>query len=146
MNDDNVLKFDENLLPGLSSGTDKLQYRPTIKKHSPCWYWTNVIYDLLSIDPYSIAWSVFTACTSKCGIGKFTRSRQITIRPAHGGSPCPPLEESRQWDSANGGCDDVCNPADGSCSCVSLPGYKLEGKDYSVYHASSKQFLTFSSD
>lgn len=31
MNDDNVLKFDENILPGLSSGTDKLQYQARIK-------------------------------------------------------------------------------------------------------------------
>ncbi|XP_046856358.1 protocadherin Fat 4-like isoform X1 [Xenia sp. Carnegie-2017] len=71
-------------------------------------------------------WTEFSACSSKCGIGTSTRRRHITTHPAHGGSPCPSLEESRQCGSPNGGCQDVCNSADGSCLCVTRPGYELQ--------------------
>ena len=79
------------------------------------------------------AWTSYSACSTKCGIGTITRRRHIIKYPAYGGSFCPYLVESRQCGSPNGGCGDICNPVDGSCSCVSRPGYKLESKDYLIF-------------
>lgn len=41
-------------------------------------------------------WSGWSECSEKCGTGKQNRSRNITKKPAHGGKPCPVLNEEEE--------------------------------------------------
>ncbi|XP_077572218.1 somatomedin-B and thrombospondin type-1 domain-containing protein isoform X1 [Stigmatopora nigra] len=41
------------------------------------------------------SWGPWSACTSPCGVGSTERSRQVSVPPRNGGTPCPDLKQRR---------------------------------------------------
>ncbi|MEQ2311515.1 hypothetical protein AMECASPLE_020824, partial [Ameca splendens] len=39
------------------------------------------------------SWGPWSSCSSPCGVGSKERSRQVSIPPRSGGSPCPDLRQ-----------------------------------------------------
>ncbi|KAG7190570.1 hypothetical protein KM043_006662 [Ampulex compressa] len=46
-------------------------------------------------------WGAWSACSRSCGVGETQRTRKVTIKPRRGGSPCPPLKETKWCGSAS---------------------------------------------
>lgn len=54
----------------------------------------------LSASPAAIdcvvgSWGPWSSCTSPCGVGSTERSRQVSVPPRNGGTPCPDLKQRR---------------------------------------------------
>ncbi|XP_037115067.1 somatomedin-B and thrombospondin type-1 domain-containing protein isoform X2 [Syngnathus acus] len=41
------------------------------------------------------SWGPWSPCTSPCGVGSTERSRQVSVPPRNGGTPCPDLKQRR---------------------------------------------------
>ena len=50
---------------------------------------------LAAIDCVVGSWGPWSACTSPCGVGSKERSRQVSVPPRNGGTPCPDLKQRR---------------------------------------------------
>uniref|UniRef100_A0A3P8PDS9 Spondin-like TSP1 domain-containing protein n=1 Tax=Astatotilapia calliptera TaxID=8154 RepID=A0A3P8PDS9_ASTCA len=48
-----------------------------------------------AIDCVVGSWGPWSSCTSSCGIGSTERSRQVSVPPRNGGTPCPDLKQRR---------------------------------------------------
>ncbi|XP_031583871.1 somatomedin-B and thrombospondin type-1 domain-containing protein isoform X2 [Oreochromis aureus] len=48
-----------------------------------------------AIDCVVGSWGPWSSCTSSCGIGSMERSRQVSVPPRNGGTPCPDLKQRR---------------------------------------------------
>lgn len=46
-------------------------------------------------------WGPWSACSRSCGVGETQRTRKVTIKPRRGGTPCPPLKETKWCGSVN---------------------------------------------
>lgn len=50
---------------------------------------------LAAIDCVVGSWGPWSSCTSPCGVGSTERSRQVSVPPRNGGTPCPDLKQRR---------------------------------------------------
>uniref|UniRef100_A0A8C8S7B2 Spondin-like TSP1 domain-containing protein n=1 Tax=Pelusios castaneus TaxID=367368 RepID=A0A8C8S7B2_9SAUR len=50
-------------------------------------------------------WGPWTECSSLCGVGSKDRTRQVTVPPQNGGTPCPDLKQRRGCIGENPVCD-----------------------------------------
>ncbi|KAK2837856.1 hypothetical protein Q5P01_015068 [Channa striata] len=48
-----------------------------------------------AIDCVVGSWGPWSSCTSACGVGSTERSRQVSVPPRNGGTPCPDLKQRR---------------------------------------------------
>uniref|UniRef100_A0A3Q1G7A0 Somatomedin-B and thrombospondin type-1 domain-containing protein-like n=1 Tax=Acanthochromis polyacanthus TaxID=80966 RepID=A0A3Q1G7A0_9TELE len=48
-----------------------------------------------AIDCVVGSWGPWSSCTSPCGVGSTERSRQVSVPPRNGGTPCPDLKQRR---------------------------------------------------
>ncbi len=62
-----------------------------------------------AIDCVVGSWGPWSSCTSPCGVGSTERSRQVSIPPRNGGTPCPDLKQRRGCFGNNA----VCSSAKG---------------------------------
>ncbi|XP_046430520.1 spondin-1 [Neodiprion pinetum] len=53
-------------------------------------------------------WGPWSACSRSCGVGETQRTRKISVKPRRGGTPCPPLKETKWCGSAS-----PCSPGSG---------------------------------
>ncbi|KAA8592661.1 hypothetical protein FQN60_018116, partial [Etheostoma spectabile] len=52
-------------------------------------------YTRAAIDCVVGSWGPWSSCTSPCGVGSTERSRQVSVPPRNGGTPCPDLKQRR---------------------------------------------------
>ncbi|XP_039361044.1 somatomedin-B and thrombospondin type-1 domain-containing protein-like isoform X4 [Mauremys reevesii] len=50
-------------------------------------------------------WGLWSECSSLCGVGSQDRTRQVTVPPRNGGTPCPDLKQRRGCFGENPACD-----------------------------------------
>lgn len=80
---------------------------------------------LAAIDCEVGAWGPWSSCTSPCGVGSKERSRQVSVPPRNGGTPCPDLKQRRGCYGNNA----ICSTAKGenitfsTCPCVHAYAY-----------------------
>ncbi|XP_057686750.1 somatomedin-B and thrombospondin type-1 domain-containing protein isoform X2 [Corythoichthys intestinalis] len=48
-----------------------------------------------AIDCVVGSWGPWSSCTTPCGVGSTERSRQVSVPPRNGGTPCPDLKQRR---------------------------------------------------
>ncbi|XP_067050674.1 protocadherin Fat 4-like isoform X4 [Acropora muricata] len=82
-------------------------------------------------EEYAIdGWSIWSSCSHKCQVGSRSRSRTILIE-GNGGAllVLRPYQQSEtsSCGTINGGCEQICNPSSGQCSCRA--GYIAAGKN-----------------
>ncbi|XP_043964171.1 somatomedin-B and thrombospondin type-1 domain-containing protein isoform X2 [Gambusia affinis] len=53
------------------------------------------------------SWGPWSSCSSVCGVGSKERSRQVSIPPRNGGTPCPDLRQRRGCYGNNVICDNA---------------------------------------
>ena len=76
--------------------------------------------------PFLAVWSIWSSCSHKCQVGSRSRSRTVVTVELWGGR-CPhQLSETGSCGIINGGCEQICNPSSGQCTCKA--GYIAAGK------------------
>lgn len=68
------------------------------------------------------SWGPWSSCTSSCGIGSTERSRQVSVPPRNGGTPCPDLKQRRGCFGNNA----ICSTAKGDSLTFSAFMYVTE--------------------
>ena len=79
--------------------------------------------------PFLAGWSIWSSCSHKCQVGSRSRSRTILIEGNAGALlVLRPYQQSEtsSCGTINGGCEQICNPSSGQCSCRA--GYIAAGK------------------
>nr|XP_014434841.1 somatomedin-B and thrombospondin type-1 domain-containing protein-like isoform X2 [Pelodiscus sinensis] len=51
------------------------------------------------------SWGPWSECSSLCGVGNKERTRQVTVPPRNGGTPCPDLKQRRGCFGESPACD-----------------------------------------
>eukprot|EP00794_Sanderia_malayensis_P003136 gene3136-3604_t len=64
------------------------------------------------------SWQQWGSCNANCAYGTKTRTRTITVSQRCRGAVCPTLKQTSSCGSPNGGCQQICRPSDGACSCM----------------------------
>ena len=69
-----------------------------------------------AIDCVVGSWGPWSPCTSPCGVGSTERSRQVSVPPRNGGTPCPDLRQRRGCYGNNA----VCSTSKGEARVVAF--------------------------
>ena len=83
--------------------------------------------------PFLAGWSTWSSCSHKCQVGSRSRTRTDVSAGIGGNILLSALlyqhiyiSEIGSCGTINGGCEQICNPSSGQCSCIA--GYIALGK------------------